>query len=156
MHLKRYLKSMDIFKRFLHIVGFAIYSVSEIICAATTNTSNLHYISAGGGSNDNWDSYSLYQKHLCTEDSSTQSALSSPSQGYDIVVSCCLTDGSDGIRPDCDTQGSTYEEAVAICEQHGYRLCTLQEILYDELVLGKGCSYDGGYNWVSDTCVPTR
>ena len=61
-------------------------------------------------------------------------------------------DGSGGARPDCDAHPKTYEEAVAICTQYGYRLCTLQEMLYDELTEGLGCQYDDSYNWVSDSC----
>ena len=91
---------------------------------------------------------------MCTSDSTNQAAVISPGHQYDITVGCCELDGSDGKRPDCNAHPKTYEEAVAICDNYGYRLCTLQEMLHDELTQGEGCGYDVSYNWVSDSCDP--
>ena len=141
-----------------------------MLSAATNNTAQpttdptseptggpgFHYIAAGDKDNSNWASYSDKAVYLCTEDSSSQSPIPSEIFDYDIAVGCCEIDGSGGARPDCNAHPKTYDEAVALCQQHGYRLCTLQEMLYDELTKGLGCSYDNAYHWVSDTCNGTR
>ena len=67
-------------------------------------------------------------------------------------MSCCSNDGSTGYRPDCDAYAKTYDEAVTICEDNGYRLCTLQEMLWNKVTDGSGCEFDWRYNWVSDEC----
>merc|ERR1712083_136708 len=48
-----------------------------------------------------------------------------------------------------------WEEARDYCEDNGYRLCTLQEMLSD-VTQGDGCYYDLAYNWVSDGCDPAQ
>ena len=92
---------------------------------------------------------------MCTSDYTNQAAVLSPRFQYDITVSCCELDGSGGARPNCTAHPKTYEEAVGICDHYGYRLCTLQEMFYDELTRNQGCDYDGSYTWVSDSCDPT-
>jgi len=89
----------------------------------------------------------------CKSDSSTHSDHEA-SQGDDqIAVSCC-TD-SEGVREFSGEtkcfQAVSYDEAVAKCSEHGYRLCTLKEML-NEKTKGKGCSHNSRYNWVSDVC----
>ena len=86
------------------------------------------------------------------EDTSNQATIEAPdSYGYDIAVSCCLEDGTDGERPDCDAYPKTYDEAVQICTDNGYRLCTKQE-LESGITVGEGCNFDYRYNWASDEC----
>ena len=92
---------------------------------------------------------------MCISNDLNQAAILSPSFQYDITVGCCEIDGSGGARPDCNAHPKTYEEALAVCDNYGYRLCNLQELLDDELTQGKGCQYDGSYHWVSDSCDPT-
>ena len=69
------------------------------------------------------------------------------------TASWCQQDGSGGVRPDCNAHAVTYDEAVQLCESNGYRLCTIKELLYDEITNGQGCSYDNAYNWASDECT---
>ena len=69
-----------------------------------------------------------------------------------ISVSCCELDGSDGVRPDCNAYSKTYDEAVQLCADHHYRLCTKSEI-EAKITNGKGCQFDYRYNWVSDECT---
>ena len=116
-------------------------------------TASYHYIAAGSEGHSDWDSYADEDLFLCTSDYTNQAAVISPRHEYDITVGCCELDGSDGKRPDCNAHPKTYEEAVAICANYGYRLCTLQEMLHDELTKSEGCDYDGSYNWVSDSCA---
>ena len=116
--------------------------------------STAHYIVAGDRLNTEtrWDGYDL---SFCTLRSETQAASSAPpnswNNGYNIATSCCKQDGSDGARPDCNASGVTYDEAKAVCENYGYRLCTFQE-LWIRITDGKGCGFDSAYNWVSDEC----
>ena len=91
----------------------------------------------------------------CVEETLNQGPISSYF-GYSIAVGCCTQDGSSGVRPDCSAHPKTHAEAVQICADHGYRLCT-----YDELTLGRGgvgmtegtgCSYNVAYQWSSTVC----
>jgi len=89
----------------------------------------------------------------CVTESSTQ-ASQGTTYGTDIAVSCC-TNGGSGVRGfgannEC-LQAKTFGEAEAICTQHGYRLCTLAEML-GRKTKGAGCSHDARYNWVADEC----
>merc|ERR1712130_197108 len=76
--------------------------------------------------------------------------------GTDIAVSCCSDDGSAMRRfgatdnSDC-RQASTFQDAFAMCDQEGYRLCTLEEML-QRTTKGTGCNHDVRYNWVSTPC----
>lgn len=75
-----------------------------------------------------------------------------------IRVSCCSADGTSGWRPTADcfdddwSNPQSYQEAEAVCNNAGYRMCTLQEMLSD-VTQGTGCWYDLAYNWVSDACT---
>ena len=128
------------------------YSISTSRCHILGGS---HYIAAGDYLNDGalttWDNFPTEDLSLCQSDSSSQAAIASEF-GFDITVSCCELDGSGGARPDCNATGKTYDEAVAICESYGYRLCTLQELLWDLLTNNEGCNFDGAYNWVSTEC----
>jgi len=106
------------------------------------------YIAAGNYPNGAWTTTAS----LCTDVTSNQATESAPTYGTNIAVGCCELDGSGGARPDCNAHPQTYDEAVAICESNGYRLCTLNELLDQTLTSGEGCSYDGAYNWVLDAC----
>merc|ERR1712173_287026 len=60
-------------------------------------------------------------------------------------------------RPDCNAHPATYQEAVDLCAQNGYRLCTEHEMLFGKsngkgITEGTGCWYDAAYQWVSDEC----
>ena len=113
-----------------------------------------HYVAAGDylSTLNSWTGFTNEDFALCTADSSTQAALSAPKHGYDIAVSCCELDGSGGVRPDCNAFAKTYDEAVAICDGSYYRLCTLDEMLWQRLTDNEGCNFDGAYNWVSTEC----
>ena len=116
---------------------------------------SFHFIAAGAYDTTIWDSYSSDDYSLCTDDATDQSAIESPLFSYNITASCCEEDGSGGARPDCTAYPVTYDEAVQICAENGYRLCTLQELLWDQITRDRatGCSFDGSYNWVSDSCT---
>jgi hypothetical protein len=71
-----------------------------------------------------------------------------------LQVGCCTDDSSTGFRPgypSCTDAAHTYSEAVALCESHDARLCTLQEML-SGATKGGGCRYGTEYHWVSDEC----
>ena len=114
----------------------------------------FHWIAPGRATNSAWNDYENYPDlQLCQNDSSNQAPISSPNSiGNDIAVSCCSMDGTKGVRPDCDAYPRNYAQAVALCASYGYRLCTLQELLYDELTTDTGCDFSVAYNWVSDEC----
>ena len=117
--------------------------------------SESYYIAPGDYAEPQWDGYDESEYALCTDGKATQSSIDSPEQflsGADIAVGCCAIDGSTGYRPDCDAVATTYAEAKAICEDYGYRLCTLQEMLWDRITEGKGCQFDWAYCWTSDEC----
>merc|ERR1712130_877647 len=107
------------------------------------------------GASYHWIVDGSSQRYLvseCTADTSNQAVSLNVFAETDIAVSCCAPDGSDGARPGCQ-YGKTYEEAVAICADNGYRLCTRTELEAD-LTKGMGCNFDGRHNWVSDECDP--
>jgi len=109
---------------------------------------SAHWIAAGNPSNSLWSGIPTQE---CVADSSVQ-APQGTSYGADIAVSCCSESGS-GVRKfdgDC-FQAVTFEEAESMCNDNGYRLCTLTEMM-DKVTKGAGCSHDARYNWVSDEC----
>ena len=115
--------------------------------------SESHFV-APGSQDAKWHDYPGYPDlQLCTDDSSIQSALSAPVHGFNISTTCCEQDGSAAVRPDCDAHPITYDEALLLCILQGYRLCTLQELMYENIANNEGCSYDNAYNWVSDECT---
>merc|ERR1719242_1703742 len=127
----------------------------ELPTAPTTaapTTSPSYYI-APGDYQQEFDAYDSSQWALCT-DANTNQAAYPGFRGFDynITVSCCEMDGSDGARPDCDAYPATHAEAKAICENNGYRLCTLQELLWGRITRDEGCSFDTAYSWTSDEC----
>ena len=91
------------------------------------------------------------------EDSNTEASDGTDDFGADIAVSCCMENGSSGLRQlpglGCQ-QAKTYDEAKAICDglDGDYRLCTLTEML-DKKTQGTGCSHDARYNWVNTECA---
>jgi len=70
-------------------------------------------------------------------------------------VACCYEDAASGTvkgdRPDCDADPSTFAEAEAVCAENDMRLCTLAE-LESGITEDTGCSYNGYYEWSSDSC----
>ena len=128
--------------------------ISSAECGA-----GFHYIAPGQASHSCWDSHTDEQITLCTADTSDQSSVKAPycavdesNHEYDIGVSCCLQNGSGGKRPDCSAHPATYDEAVTICTNYGYRLCTLEELVNEELTNNEGCNYDYAYNCPPAPC----
>jgi len=117
-----------------------------------SSTVTSHWIAAGEPLGSFWNGIPNVE---CVADSSVQ-ASQGTSYGTDIAVSCCKDGGSAMRRfgasdnSDC-RQAKTFEEAVQMCTQYGYRLCTLREML-GRKTRGKGCSHDARYNWVSTPC----
>jgi len=89
----------------------------------------------------------------CVVETSNQAISVNEYGGYDIYASCCAQNGSFGWRGDC-TNPVTFYEAMQICSENEYRLCTLAELEAD-LTEGLGCSADARYSWTSDVCDPT-
>merc|ERR1719249_276345 len=127
-----------------------------MILLLTSPTMAVHYIAAGRPGLSLWNDFPTSE---CTYDDSTQASvatdLNNACGGYagndmDIAVSCCLLDGSSGERDGC-LYAASYDEAKSHCEDNGYRLCTMSEML-DGLTAGTGCGFDCRYNWVSDNC----
>ncbi len=103
-------------------------------------SASSHLIVPGKYSSSYWADFVEEDYQLCTDDSSSQSAVKSLNWGHDIAVGCCEVDGSGASRPGC-AQSVTYEEAVQICDTANMRLCTLQEMLWDEITAGTVCYY---------------
>lgn len=138
------------------LIRFLLSSVTS----NSSNTSSFHWIAPGAVHQTSWagdwSNYTNYPDlQLCTNDNDNQAAEAAPYHGFNISTTCCELDGTDGVRPDCNAHPVTYDEAVELCESYGYRLCTLQELFYDQISLGGGCQYDFAFNWVSDTCTTT-
>ena len=127
-------------------------TVDPTTSTPSPTSSSFHYVAPGDYALNEWSNYATDDYKLCTNDLSNQSNVSSTRHDYDISASCCTMDGSTGLRPDCSAHPVTYAAAVQLCNSHGYRLCTLQEMLWDRLTDNDGCDYDGSYNWVSTEC----
>lgn len=138
-----------------------------LLLFCTKLVENSHWIAAGNYLTTEWTDNTDYEDisdfALCTASFSNQSSESGPVTSenpnfvnfvFNIVTSCCETDGSSGARPDCSAYPKTYHEAKQICEDNGYRLCTLQELLVDRKTSNNGCQFDNAWNWVSDRCTP--
>ena len=73
----------------------------------------------------------------------------------ELTVTCCNTTGNAKIRKgnnsECYPRAKNFTEAKAICQDHGGRLCTKDEI-ESRIAKGKGCSIDNFYTWTSDRC----
>ena len=67
---------------------------------------------------------------LCMSDSENQAPIINTRDNYDIAVSCCALNGSYGIRPDCDWDPKNYTEAYQLCDDNGYRLCTVEGMIF--------------------------
>lgn len=117
---------------------------------ASPTVAPSHYVAKGGVSSTVWSRND--PDSLCVDDASDYAAYSNYKWDGEIGVSCCDSTGSVGARPDCDAHPATYAEAVEVCSDSGYRLCTLDEML-SEVTLRTGCGYDVAYNWVSDECT---
>ncbi|MEE2961599.1 MAG: DUF1566 domain-containing protein, partial [Myxococcota bacterium] len=125
----------------------------EAVTCTNSCAASYHYIAPGRVNQSHWNNK---PESICTDPTSNQGAESgvgyASAYGTDITVTCCNSSGSSGARPGCE-RPKTYAEAVEICENAGYRLCTLDEML-NEVTRGTGCNFDNSYNWVSDTCDP--
>jgi len=104
--------------------------------------------------NNDWAIYAMHYvmaDGCLTSGASHERAVVSAASGETASVRCCSMAGDD-----CDTQDlpggcqtdKTYEEAVAICAEHGGRLCSEAEI-NTGVCCGSGCGYDGHQVWVS-------
>jgi hypothetical protein len=116
----------------------------------TTGDTGAHYVAQGRTS---W-SWGDVPDHYCQSDEDNQAAYYSSNHDYDIGVGCCSDDGSSGYRPDCDAHPATYQEAFDLCNENGYRLCTVEES-ENGITEGTGCWYDATYQWTSDSCDMT-
>lgn len=110
--------------------------------------SNGHFVAKGKASTTGWTDQ---PDHYCQNDDDDQSTYVGLSWYYDIGVGCCSEDGTSGYRPDCDAHPATYQEAADVCNENGYRLCTVEE-MENEITAGTGCWYDAQYLWTSDSC----
>jgi len=104
-----------------------------------------------------WGGWGSAPDSYCQRDDDNQAAYDSSKHSRNIGVGCCSTDGTKGYRPDCNAHPATYQEAVDLCAQNGYRLCTEHEMLFGKsngkgITEGTGCWYDAAYQWVSDEC----
>jgi len=113
--------------------------------------SGAHYVAHGKTS---WSGWGDVPDHYCQSDDDNQAAHYSSYHDYDIGVGCCSQDGTSGYRPDCDAHPATYQEAVDLCEENGYRLCTVAES-ESGITVGTGCMYNRIYQWTSDSCDMT-
>lgn len=127
------------------------------VCFIFAESVSAHWVVPGG---QGYVGNDPSNEGFCLEDTLNEGPIEAHF-GKSIVVSCCLLDGSDGVRPDCSAYPRTYDEAVQVCESHGYRLCTKEEMIYGcgsydntcrGLTHGKGCSFNYALNWVSDSC----
>ena len=117
--------------------------------------SETHFVAPGSQDGD-WNDYPNYPDlQLCTADSVNQAALSAPNSLFEFNISatCCEQDGRAAVRPDCEAHPVTYDEALLFCASYGHRLCTLQELMHENIANDAGCGFDTAYNWVSDECV---
>merc|ERR1719295_2266972 len=113
--------------------------------------SGAHYVAQGRTS---WGGWGSHPDYYCQEAESNQALYSSSLHGTNIGVGCCSDDGTKGYRPNCNAHPATYDDAVAVCNAAGYRLCTLDEMM-SGITEGTGCGYDRAYQWVSDVCIMT-
>jgi hypothetical protein len=131
----------------LHV--FAVAAWPSDICG------DAHYVAQGRTSWPGWEWYEDVPDYYCQFDDLDQALYYSKRFDYDIGVGCCPQDGvtahSHGYRPDCDSHPATYQEAVDLCEENGYRLCTVEES-QNGATHGVGCKYDRLYQWTSDSC----
>ena len=109
-----------------------------------------HYVAQGRTKWGGWSS--SYPDYYCQANDNNQAQYSSSVHGTNIGVGCCSSDGTKGYRPNCNAHPATYADAVAVCSDAGYRLCTLDEMM-SGITEGTGCWYDTAYQWVTDSCV---
>ena len=93
----------------------------------------------------------------CREDSSTTTYahVCGGDGPENIAVRCCALDGSSGFTPSSCTEGATFDEAEALCDAEGARLCTKDEIIEEALVQDTGCDFDCRSIWTSSSCPTT-
>jgi len=125
---------------------------AEVYCSTEAAEASSHWIAAGGMGNKVWNGIPNAE---CA-DNSRLTATEPTYNGADIAVSCCSADGSSGVRKFGENkqcyQAVTYDEAEAICQDNGLRLCSLSEMLSGKVTASAGCNHDMRYNWVSDEC----
>lgn len=127
---------------------------------ATAYDSSYRWVVAGNPYISHWTGYETSE---CVSDSSNSanSGLSAY-HGANISVQCCEMDGSSAVRPDCSAVPATYDDAVQLCSDYGYRLCTKEEAYSasnnadytTSIGYSLGCQFSKAYNWVSDECTP--
>ena len=139
-------------RAFLHSSITLHVAPSIMTLHSSTCTDNFeetaHYVAQGRTS---WSGWGSHPDYYCQGDGSNQALYSSSVHGTNIGVGCCSEDGTKGYRPNCNAHPATYDDAVAVCSDAGYRLCTLTEMMTG-ITRGKGCWYDAAYQWVSDSC----
>ena len=115
-----------------------------------SNTSNggAHLIAMGAyNAACGWDETD--PMYHCINDSHSQATYNTGYFEDDIAVRCCSD--STGYSPDCTAFAKNYNEAVAICANYGYRLCTYNEIA-NLITINTGCSFNCAYTWTSSQC----
>ena len=114
-----------------------------------TTSTTMHYIAysetgqGSGGWGCRYDSTTTTYAHSCGDSSEN------------IAVRCCALDGSSGFTPSSCTEGATFDEAEALCDAEGARLCTKDEIINEALVQDTGCDFDCRAIWTSNSCPTT-
>lgn len=91
---------------------------------------------------------------------SSDDCPNNPDQGRDDIIAADVTTGVGGTRC-CSGTGNydsfcselcemvSFDDAAAVCQENGMRLCTQDEIMTG-LLVGSGCLYDVTYVWTAD------
>jgi len=101
--------------------------------------------------NEDYSSHSSGNKYSECLPVNAVSSIGSNQWGNKLGVTCCISDGSQGSRPDCQ-QSKNWNEANAHCEAKGLRLCTEDEIRAGS-GRGTGCNFDAYLVWTSTVCT---
>jgi len=124
-----------------------------------TLAAGAHWIAAGDPSQSSWSGVPSVE---CM-DNTNRHSTELPENGRDIAVTCCAEGEQGGVRGVSEFEGEcfqtkTWYEANAICDQNGYRLCTLGELLEDGVAEHNAsstqvlCGHEARYNWVATEC----
>jgi len=149
--------------------GLRLCSLSEMLGKATkgagcSHDSRYNWVSDECGSESghyahqgrtDWIGWGFGQEDYYCQNDDNNVAKYWSTKSVKMAVGCCYEDVSSGTvkgaRPDCNAHPSTFAEAEAVCADHDMRLCTLAE-LATGITEGMGCSYNGYYEWTSNSC----
>ena len=91
------------------------------------------------------------QEEECVHDRATDGEAANK-RGTAIAVQCCALDGSEAFRKELGClKAVNFEVASTACEDHGYRLCTRQEV-HSRIGDGQGCMFNGYSVWTKTEC----